>query len=233
MKLIIANWKLNPSTLKEAQELASSVPKKSKNKVVLCPPTIFLSQIKYPFLGAQDCFWEEKGPYTGQTSVLQLRSLSVKYCLIGHSENRALGETDKQINAKIRVLIRHKIEPVLCVGFGTKKNDSLSVIKKILLSQIKKAMGGIGKSRLVIAYEPVWAISRGLGTGRPADPAHAAEIAGFIRSKIANAAVLYGGSLDAKNARGFAARKIIAGGLVGGASLRPAEFLKIVEAFNN
>ena len=79
-KLIIANWKLNPSTLKDAQKLAASISSKAKNKVVLCPPTIYLSQTKYPRLGAQDCFWQDKGAFTGQVSPLQLKDLGIKYC---------------------------------------------------------------------------------------------------------------------------------------------------------
>src|SRR5574340_365535 len=101
-KLIIANWKLNPATLKDARELASKIEQASKNTVALCPPAIYLSQIDYPNLGAQDCFWQEKGAYTGQTSPLQLVDLKIKYCIIGHSEKRGVGETDGQINLKLK-----------------------------------------------------------------------------------------------------------------------------------
>ena len=127
-KLVIANWKLNPITVKDAKKLATSILIKAKNKVVLCPPTIYLSQVTYPNLGAQDCFWQEKGAFTGQTSPLQLKDLKIKYSLVGHSERRGVGETDGMINFKLRTLLEHKIAPVLCVGFGTTvKEDELAV----------------------------------------------------------------------------------------------------------
>src|SRR6185436_15992612 len=110
-KLIVANWKLNPTTLKEAQKLASSIARTKKNTVVLCPPAVYLSSIDYPNIGGQDCFWQDKGAYTGQTSPLQLKDLGVKYCIIGHSEKRTVGETDGQINFKLRTLLEHKIIP--------------------------------------------------------------------------------------------------------------------------
>src|SRR6185437_280466 len=103
-KLIVANWKLNPTSLKDAQKLASSISAKAKNKVVLCPPAIYLSNIQYPNIGSQDCFWQEKGAFTGQVSPLQLKDLKIKYSIIGHSERRAAGETDNMVNLKIRTL---------------------------------------------------------------------------------------------------------------------------------
>src|SRR6185295_3380323 len=112
-KLIIANWKLNPSSLKDAQKLAASISVKAKNKVVLCPPTIYLSQIDYPNLGAQDCFWKEKGPHTGQVSPAQLKDLGVKYSIIGHSEKRETGDTDEMVNAKVKACLEFGITPVL------------------------------------------------------------------------------------------------------------------------
>src|ERR1700729_940690 len=115
-KLIIANWKLNPTTLKDAQKLAASISVKAKNKVVLCPPSIYLSSISYPNIGAQDCFWADKGAFTGQVSAAQLKDLGIKYCIIGHSEKRKVGETDGMINLKLRTLLEYKITPVLCVG---------------------------------------------------------------------------------------------------------------------
>src|SRR6185369_677016 len=96
-KLIIGNWKLNPLTLPEAQALAAKIDRQPRHTAVICPPAAFLSNIDYPNLGAQDCFWKIKGPYTGQISAAQLKSLGVKYCLVGHSEKRALGETDEQV----------------------------------------------------------------------------------------------------------------------------------------
>ena len=118
-KLIIANWKLNPTSVKDAKKLASAIAVKAKHKVVLCPPMVYLSEVDYPNIGSQDIFWQEKGAFTGQVSPLMLKDLGVKYSIIGHSEKRQVGESDGQINFKIRTALEHKIIPVLCVGFGT------------------------------------------------------------------------------------------------------------------
>src|SRR5581483_4203801 len=181
-KLIIANWKLNPTTLKDAQKLAASVSVRAKNKVVLCPPTIYLSNIQYPNIGSQDCFWQEKGPYTGQVSPLQLKDLGVKYCIIGHSERRAVGETDGMINFKLRTLLDHKITPVLCVGYGTTvEQDDLEVVD-VLRGQLDADLKDVDASKIIVAYEPVWAISSGNSIGhKTPTPDHAEKIAIFIK----------------------------------------------------
>jgi triosephosphate isomerase len=223
-KLIIANWKLNPSTLKDAQELAVSISLKAKNKVVLCPPTIYLSNIQYPNIGAQDCFWQEKGAFTGQVSPLQLKDLKIKYCIIGHSEKRALGETDNMINFKLRALLEQKITPVLCVGFGTTvEQDDLEVVD-VLRGQLEVDLKDVDASQIIVAYEPVWAI----GTGKNATAEHAEKIAIFIKTKYGVPKVLYGGSVNAANAKGFLDQQNIGGLLVGGASLIAKDFNQII-----
>lgn len=223
-KLIIANWKLNPTTLAEAQKLVSVIHRKAKNKVVLCPPTIFLSQVDYPVLGAQDCFWQEKGAYTGQTSPAQLKSLGIKYCIVGHSERRAVGETDEMVNAKVKALLEFKITPVLCVGFGTKvEQDDLEVVD-VLKTQLDVDLAGVDPEKVVVAYEPIWAI----GTGRNATPEHAEKVAIFITSKYQAAKVLYGGSVNLQNARNFLKEPNVGGLLVGGASLLAGQFNQII-----
>jgi triosephosphate isomerase len=223
-KLIIANWKLNPSTLKEAQALVASINIKAKNKVVLCPPTIYLSRIDYPNLGAQDCFWQKKGAFTGQTSALQLKDLGVKYCIIGHSEKRVVGESDTMINFKLRTLLEHKITPVLCVGFGTTvEQDDLEVVD-VLRGQIDADLKDIDSSNIIVAYEPVWAI----GTGKNATPEHAEKISIFIKTKYGVPMVLYGGSVNAANAKEFLEQQNVGGLLVGGASLNAKDFNLII-----
>jgi len=223
-KLIIANWKLKPSTLKDAQGLAASISVKAKNTVVLCPPTIYLSQIDYPNLGAQDCFWQEKGAFTGQTSALQLKDLGVKYCIIGHSERRAVGDSDGMINFKIRALLENKIIPVLCVGFGTTvEQDDLEVVD-VLRGQLAAGLKDIDASKVIVAYEPVWAI----GTGKNASCEHAEKVAIFIRNKYKIPKVLYGGSVNVGNAAEFLRQPNIGGLLVGGASLNAKEFNSII-----
>lgn len=223
-KLIIANWKLNPTTLKDAQALAGSISIKAKNTVVLCPPTIYLPQINYPRLGAQDCFWQNSGAYTGQTSPLQLKDLKIKYSIIGHSEKRGLGESDEMVNAKARALLAQKITPVVCVGFGTTvEQDDLEVVD-VLRQQLDGSLKGLDAKKIIVAYEPVWAI----GTGHNASPEHAEKISIFIKTKYQVLKVLYGGSVNAKNAKNFMLQPNVGGLLVGGASLKAEEFNQII-----
>jgi triosephosphate isomerase len=201
-----------------------SISVKAKNTVVLCPPTIYLSSIEYPNLGAQDCFWQEKGAFTGQTSALQLKDLGVKYCIIGHSERRAVGDSDGMINFKIRALLENKIIPVLCVGFGTTvEQDDLEVVD-VLRGQLAAGLKDIDASKVIVAYEPVWAI----GTGKNASCEHAEIVAIFIRNKYKIPKVLYGGSVNVGNAAEFLRQPNIGGLLVGGASLNAKEFNSII-----
>lgn len=229
-KLIIANWKLNPSTLKDALKLAASISVKAKNKVVLCPPTVYLSQINYPNLGAQDCFWQEKGPFTGQTSAAQLRDLGVKYCLVGHSEKRAAGDTDEMINAKVKSCLANKIVPILCVGFGTTVEQDDLEVTDVLKTQLDADLAGIDASKVIVAYEPVWAISSGdpYATKKIATPEHAEKIAIFIKTKYHSGKVIYGGSANLNNSKGFLQQPNIDGLLPGGVSLIPDHFNQII-----
>lgn len=223
-KLIIANWKLNPSTLSDAQKLASSVSVTAKNSVVLCPPAVYLSSINYPNIGAQDCFWEDKGAFTGQVSPAQLNDLGVKYCIIGHSEKRGVGESDEMINAKLKACLAQKIIPVLCVGFGTTvEQDDLEVVD-ILKLQLTADLSGVDAGKVIVAYEPVWAI----GTGHNATSEHAEKISLFIKNKFKVAKVLYGGSANAVNAKEFLSQPNVGGLLVGGASLKAKDFNSII-----
>jgi triosephosphate isomerase len=228
-KLIIANWKLNPATLKDAQKLAASISLKAKNKVVLCPPTIYLSSIQYPNLGAQDCFWQEKGPYTGQTSALQLKDLKIKYCIIGHSEKRALGESDEMVNAKIKACLASKITPVLCVGFGTTvEQDDLEVVD-VLRRQLEEDLKDVDASQVIVAYEPVWAISKGNSIGhKTPTPEHAEKMAIFIKTKFNVSKVIYGGSANINNAKELLAQNNIDGLLPGAESLIAEHFNTII-----
>lgn len=229
-KLIIANWKLNPSTLKDAQKLAEAIERSKKNTVVLCPPTIYLSQINYPNLGAQDCFWAQKGPHTGQTSPAQLKDLKIKYCLVGHSEKREVGDTDEMVNAKVKACLEYKIVPVLCVGFGTTVEQDDLEVADVLKQQLTIGLSGVDATKVIVAYEPVWAISSGdpYATKRIATPEHAEKIGIYIKSKFGVNKVLYGGSANPSNAKGFLDQTNIDGLLVGGASLIASQFNAII-----
>ena len=229
-KLIIANWKLNPLTVEEARKLAGKIKKNTKNTVVLCPPSVFLSSVKYTNLGAQDCFWMQKGPFTGQVSPLMLKKMGVEYCLVGHSERRAVGETEEQIHAKIKALLDVKIVPVLCIGYDTKVDqDELDVVD-VLKKQLQLALEGVNPKKVVVAYEPVWAISSGnnYNNHAVATAEHAEKIAIFIKNKYKGVKVLYGASANPNNAQSFLSQRNVDGLLVGGASLIPEDFNKII-----
>src|SRR6476469_5820051 len=127
-KLIVGNWKLNPMTVNEAVALASKIEVSTTNDVVLCPPILFLESIEYPHVGAQYCSMFIKGAYTGEISPAQLASMGVKYCIVGHSERRGMGETDAMVNSKVQALLDYKVTPIICVGYGTTvKEDALEV----------------------------------------------------------------------------------------------------------
>jgi len=229
-KLIIANWKLNPLTLSEAEALAGKIDNAPLHTTVLCPPMAFLGKIVYPHLGGQDVFWKLKGPYTGQTSAAALKSMGVKYCIVGHSERRSLGETDEEIHGKIEMLQENGITPVLCVGYGTTiTEDDLEVIDT-LQPQLEAALaGGIDRKKIVVAYEPVWALSSGPGQAKKTPTMeHIEKVALFIKTKYGVGKVLYGGSSTSVNAKDILTQHNIDGLLVGGASLLPDDFNKII-----
>jgi triosephosphate isomerase len=221
--LIIANWKMNPQTLRRARLLFNSVKagvKKIKNiKVIICPPFVYLPSLKSKILnlklGAQDCFWEERGAFTGEISAKMLKNLGVKYIILGHSERRKYQkETDGEIKKKIKVVVKEGMKPILC-------------IKDIY--QVERDLGGIFKNdfkKIILAYEPTFAI----GTGRPCSIEKARKMRILIKKKIRKSnLVLYGGSVDSKNAKDYLKKAGFQGLLIGGASLNPKEFIKIIK----
>lgn len=244
-KLIIANWKMQ-LTHQASLDLAKQLTKKfvrtitgDKNNVVICPDHLSLPAIAQILkktklkLGAQDSAITAYGPYTGEVSPANLKALGVKYVIIGHSERREhLHENSAIIKAKIKAVLAQKLIPVLCVGekLIAKENGEA---KKFLGAQLRQALKGVkikSANELVIAYEPLWAI----GTGQPIIPLEANIINAFIRTQVAkilhkSVSVLYGGSVDAKNAGEFLRQENIDGFLVGGASLKAAEFSKICQ----
>jgi len=257
--LVVANWKMNPQTLGEAKQLFNSVKKGTRNikraEVVICPPFVYLKELKEPSsfykrnsvplssvplrLGAQNCFWEKEGAYTGEISPSMLKDAGCQYVIVGHSERRRyFEETDEIINKKLKVIIETKMSPILCIGETQKQRDR-GETDKILKRQIEKALEDISKlktqnSKLSIAYEPIWAI----GTGNPCDIEETQKIGLLIRkivSKIYNQTIsknirlLYGGSVNSKNAAGYIKEAGFQGLLVGGASLKAKEFIEIVK----
>lgn len=236
-KTIIANWKLNPATEKEAVKLAkeSDLP-----DLIICPPFTHLEAVakvlKKAKLGAQDLFWEEKGAYTGEVSGTQLKDAGVQYVIIGHSERRQnMGETDEMVAKKIEAAVRDGLTPILCVGETRAERDKAKT-KEVVERELRIGLSRVftNPAEIIIAYEPIWAV----GSGHPDIPENTLEMVKFIRelmkgigSKLKEK-IIYGGSVTSQNAQSFLQPKEIAGALVGGASLNSEEIKKIVEIAN-
>ena len=249
MKLIVANWKMNPFTQKETIRLFSSLKKGLKNikktEVVICPPFVYLPMLlkssgsirrKIDF-GAQNCFWEEKGAFTGEVSPKMLKDFGVKYVILGHSERRKIiGETDEVITKKILEALKFGLQPILCVG-ETKEERETGKTFKVLEKEIKQDLKKVPKTkigRIILAYEPIWAI----GSGNSCSVRNALNAILFLRKVISQTfnkktgrtiSILYGGSINSQNAADFLEEQWINGLLVGGASLDPKEFLRILK----
>ena len=243
--LVVANWKLNPTTVAEAKALYSEVRRKLKSeidtKVVIAPPFLYIPELSKTLksegvkLGAQDIFYEEIGPFTGEISPSQLADFGVSYVIVGHSERRALGETDEQINRKIQAVIKRRLTPIVCIG--EKARDEQGGFFNHMEAQIKSlAAGLLAKDlvKIVIAYEPIWAI----GTGKTATVEDVKEMQLFIVSTLAKlydrktaekVTILYGGSVKASISKDIYEQGGMQGFLVGGASLNAEEFVNIVK----
>lgn len=244
--LIAGNWKMN-KTAKEAVEFGKALKamelENEKDVVILAPFTHLFSladtfdgsSIRF---GAQNVHYEESGAYTGEISVNMLNEIGVDYCIVGHSERREyFNETDETVNLKLKKLIRSEITPILCVGESLETREK-KLQKEFVKCQIIKAFEGIDKidvNKIIIAYEPIWAI----GTGKTATPEEAEEMCGYIRDIIKNLyndgvvseqiLVLYGGSMKPDNAEDLLNKPNINGGLIGGASLKPDDLAAIAE----
>ena len=243
--IIAGNWKMNklPSEAKPfVEELRAAMPKEKTCETVLCVPFPIIpamaramrdSRIAY---GAQDVSEHASGAYTGEVSAAMLANLKVKYCIVGHSERRAYhGETDSDVNTKVVKLLEQNITPIICVGESLEQREK-ELTLEFIEYQVKAALAGLEPKqvkRCVIAYEPIWAI----GTGKTATAEQAAEVCSAIRAvirgmfdaRVARAvSILYGGSMNASNCDELLAQPDIDGGLIGGASLKPDDFARIV-----
>ncbi|MFA6254894.1 MAG: triose-phosphate isomerase [Patescibacteria group bacterium] len=241
--IIIANWKMKLG-LAQSQELAGAIKKKvaKDSEVVICPSFPCLlevgkilkgSNIK---LGAQDCFWEAEGAYTGEVSAGQLRETGCDFVILGHSERRKyLQETDEIVHRKIRIALASGLTPIVCVG-ETFEQRQQGAQDYVLIRQTTRAFEGIdiGKKEIIIAYEPVWVI----GTGQAISPAEAGSAHQVIRQTLFdifppdlvrnNFRIVYGGSVDHSNVSAFVNLENTSGVLVGGASLNTEEFISLI-----
>lgn len=245
--LIIANWKSNPDTLRAACRLAEQVERLAgahKNvQIVVAPPMLYLDScaaiLRRAVLGAQNLFWAG-GPYTGEISPAQLRSIGVKYVIVGHSERRAhLAESDEMVQKKLHAALAHKLTTVLCVGEQTRGE-----ISERMAEQLQSAFKGVKKkqlARVIVAYEPMWAISTTQGAV-PDTADNAFRMAIFLRKILVRlydrksaerVRIIYGGSARAHNIASFLREGTMAGALVGGASLDVREFSKILQEVNH
>jgi triosephosphate isomerase (TIM) len=236
-KIVIAgNWKMY-KTQAESEEflrgfLPTLVETPDDREVVLCVPFTDLSVLSKNLhgsliqLGAQNVHWEESGAYTGEISGLMLKELGVRYVIVGHSERRQyFGETDETVNWRLKAAQKFGLTPILCVG-ETKQQRDAGETEALITSQIEKDLVGIDQDNLVIAYEPIWAI----GTGDTCECSEANRVIGLIRSLLSNpnVPIQYGGSVKPNLIDEIMAEPEIDGVLVGGASLDPASFARIV-----
>ena len=243
-KVIAGNWKMNmlPNEAMEYIDSLSKLVKDSENEVILCVPytdlfyCLMSAQDTNIKIGAQNMHFAEKGAYTGEVSGKMLKSIGVEYVIIGHSERRQyFAETDETVNKKIKAAFENELKPIVCVGETLEQREA-GVTNEIITTQTKLALDGLTNEQVektIVAYEPIWAI----GTGKTATSEDANEAVKAIRKEIERiygvdtsekVIIQYGGSVKSSNAKELFETSDIDGGLVGGASLVPDEFAKIV-----
>ena len=247
--IIAGNWKMN-KTITETKEYAATMrdilgKPKWCEAVLLVPPVNLQAGVRAfkdvkISVGTENCHYETSGAYTGECSADMIKEAGAKYVVLGHSERRAYyAETDMDVNKKMHAALRSGLRPILCVGENLTQRE-LGVTMEFITYQLKYALAGVSPEemrRIIIAYEPIWAI----GTGRTATPEQASEVCAAIRgvlrklygARIARSTTIqYGGSMNEANASALLAQEDVDGGLIGGASLDPEKFLQIIQAAN-
>ena len=243
-KVIAGNWKMNklPNEAIDFIDRLTPLVKDTKNEVVVCVPytdlfyALLTAQGTNIKIGAQNMHFEEKGAYTGEVSAQMLKSIGVEYVIIGHSERRQyFAETDETVNKKVKTAFKHELKPIVCVGETLEQREA-GKAEEIITNQTEKALEGLTDEQVqntIIAYEPIWAI----GTGKTATSEDANNAIKAIRDKICqiygqnvgkSIIIQYGGSVKSANCKELFTTSDIDGGLVGGASLDPEEFAKII-----
>jgi len=247
--LIAGNWKMNMTaseTKKFAEELKKIMPRAKWCDTLICVPACNIPGAIRAFrdlhisVGAENVYYEAKGAYTGEISAEMLKDLAVKYVIVGHSERRGyFGETDAIVNKKVHAVLDAGMRPIICVGESLEQRQT-GLTQDWISLQVRSALAGVGADKIrhcVIAYEPIWAI----GTGMTATPEQAGEVCGQIRTVIRSlygariargVTIQYGGSMNPGNAAELLAQPDIDGGLIGGASLKPEQFVEIINAAN-
>lgn len=247
-KIVIGNWKMNKDN-EDALSLLIEILYQNKSLSNLCefgiaPPSIYLSHFTEKLkttnisLVAQNAYHKTNGAYTGEVSFSMLHSIGIKYCIVGHSERRQLfNETDAEIGLKVHQAIANEVIPVFCCG-ELKEQRENNTFFNVIKIQLEKALVNLTKeqaSKIIIAYEPVWAI----GTGLTASVEQVQEMHDFIRNEVKNhfdyvvadrIRIVYGGSVNAKNAADIFKCADVDGGLIGGAALKAIDFFEIIKA---
>ena len=247
--IIAGNWKMNKTateTKKFAEELKTIMPRAKWCDVVVCVPYVNIPAAMKAFkdmrvsVGAENLYYEPSGAFTGEVSAEMLKDLGVKYVIIGHSERRQyFGETDIIVNKKVHAALEAGLHPIICVGESLEQRE-MDVTMELIALQVKSALSGVSAEKArkcVIAYEPIWAI----GTGKTATAEQAGEVCTAIRAVIRglygarvarSITIQYGGSMNPKNAAELLAQGDVDGGLIGGAALKPDQFVEIINAAN-
>ena len=253
-KIVVGNWKMNlmaADAASRASELAKLVGFEDTVEVGICPAFLSLAGVSLVLresvigVGSQDVFWKSGGAFTGFVSAEMVRDAGCRYAVIGHSERRGrfgklevdestlpfFGETDETVNLKLKASLEAGLVPIVCVGESLAEREARQT-DEVIAAQIAGALDGVSDlTTLVIAYEPVWAI----GTGKVCDSAEANRVCGFIRSQVPadyrdSVRVQYGGSVNPANAAELFSQPEIDGGLVGGSSLKPEDFIQVIHA---
>ena len=246
-KLIVANWKMNPRTLKEAKKIFNDFKKEqisyTNKTVVFCPPALFLRNLKSTyrgtkiFWGAQDVHFEDEGQFTAEVSVPMVKDAGARFVIIGHSEVRAQGDSDEVIAKKVFRVLKEDMHVLLCVG--EKVHDAQATYLTVVAEQLRSALRFVTPSlvkKLNVVYEPVWAIGKG-ATAMNTHDIHFMNL--FIKKELmhkfgknigATVPVLYGGSVDSYNAHTIVEEGMVDGLLIGRSSLNPSEFAKIINS---
>lgn len=244
--IVAGNWKMNNdrNAAKKLITELNPLVKDAACEVVLCVPytnletALSLCEGTNMHVGAENCHWAKSGAFTGEISAEMLAEMGVEYVIIGHSERRQyFGETDQTVQARVRAALDAGLKVILCVGEVLEQREQ-GITEEVVALQTKVALGGVSKeelSRIVIAYEPVWAI----GTGKTATADQAEEVCAFIRSVVAKLyskaaadalTIQYGGSMKPGNAKELLSKEDVDGGLIGGAALVASDFAAIIEA---
>lgn len=249
-KYIIANWKMNPTHLKDAESLFLNIKKKIskfKNvKTIICPPFIYLGELTYLYsgklieFGAQDAFWERKGSFTGEVSPEMLKDLGVSYVILGHSERRALGETNEIVSKKIQAAIKAGLNVILCVGESIR--DERGEYLEFLEEEIRESLKGVSRNhigRIIVAYEPIWSIGKDTNDAISARQLHQTKLfilkilKGIYGRKALTTKIIYGGSSTPENTQELIKEGEVDGLLVGHESLDAPSFIEILNVANS